>query len=83
MVREKELLLLPVTGTDTQWYKNIKRNPHVTVSADHETLNGKLRIINQKTLVDEVIALFVKKYGASDIRKYYPKPNVAASLPLD
>ena len=76
-------MLLPVTGTDSQWYKNIKRDPQVTVSAGDQTLNGRLRIIAQKPEVNDVIALFIEKYGSSDIRKYYPKPNVAASLSLD
>lgn len=59
------------------------RNPQVSITAGNNKLDGKLRIIAQKTKVDEVIALFIEKYGASDIKKYYPKPNVAASLSLD
>jgi hypothetical protein len=82
-VRGKELLLLPVTGTDTEWYKNILRDPRVTVTSGQQMLKGKLHTITQKTQVDEVIALFERKYGASDIKKYYPKPNVAASISLD
>ena len=82
-VRDRELFLLPVTGTDTQWYKNILRNPRITLSSRQQKLSGKLRTITQKKQVDEVIALFEKKYGPSDIKKYYPKPNVAASLSIE
>jgi hypothetical protein len=81
-IRGKELLLLPVTGSDTEWYKNILRDPGVTVTSGRQTLKGRLRTITEKNEVDDVIALFEKKYGASDIKKYYPKPNVAASLSL-
>ena len=74
---------MPVTGTDTQWYKNILRDSQVSISSGQQKLQGKLRTITQKKQVDDVISLFEKKYGASDIKKYYPKPNVAAGLTLD
>jgi deazaflavin-dependent oxidoreductase (nitroreductase family) len=80
VVRGKELLLLPVTGTDSQWYKNILRDPQVKISASRQTFNGKLHVITEKKQVEEVIELFKGKYGPSDIKKYYPKPNVATSL---
>jgi hypothetical protein len=42
-----------------------------------------LRPIIGKREVARVIQLFEKKYGARDVKRYYPNPNVAASLPLD
>ncbi len=83
VLREKELLLLPVTGTDSEWYKNVLQNPQVKLHTSQQTFEGKLRLITQRKQVDEVIELFNRKYGASDIKKYYPNPNVAASLQLD
>jgi deazaflavin-dependent oxidoreductase (nitroreductase family) len=82
-LRGTELLLLPVTGTDSQWYKNILRNPQVKIRSSQQSFNGKLRTITGKKQVDEVIELFRGKYGPSDIKKYYPKPNVAGTLLLD
>lgn len=76
-------MLIPVTGTDAQWYKNIQHDPQVTVSSGKQTLKGKLRTITQRDQVARIIALFEEKYGASDFKKYYPKPNVAASLSID
>jgi len=82
-LRGEELLLLPVTGTDSQWYKNILRDPQVKIRSSQQTFNGRLRTITGKKQVDEVIELFRGKYGPSDIKKYYPKPNVAATMLLD
>jgi deazaflavin-dependent oxidoreductase (nitroreductase family) len=82
-LRGEELLLLPVTGTDSQWYKNILQHPQVKIRSSQQTFNGRLRTITGKKHVDEVIELFKGKYGPSDIKKYYPKPNVAATLLLD
>ena len=83
VLKGTELLLLPVTGTNSQWYKNILQDPRVKVSSSGQTVAGKLRPITGKKEVDEVIELFKGKYGPGDVKRYYPNPNVAASLPLD
>lgn len=83
VLRGTELLLLPVTGTDSQWYKNVLLNPQVKINASQQTFNGKLRVITEKRRVNEIIELFKGKYGSSDIKRYYPNPNVAATLQLD
>lgn len=82
VLKGKELLLLPVTGTDSQWYKNILQDPRVNISSTGQRFNGKLQTITEKKQVEKVIELFREKYGASDVKRYYPKPNVAASLLL-
>ena len=83
VLRGTELLLLPVTGTDSQWYKNVLRDPQVRIRSSRQAFNGRLRTMTEKKQVDEVIELFKEKYGPSDIKKYYPNPNVAATLILD
>jgi len=83
VLRGPELLLLPVTGNDSQWYKNVLRNPQVKLRSSQQSFKGKLRAITERKQVDEVIELFKGKYGYSDIKKYYPSPNIAASLQLD
>ncbi|TMI10209.1 nitroreductase family deazaflavin-dependent oxidoreductase [Candidatus Bathyarchaeota archaeon] len=83
VLRGTELLLLPVTGTNSQWYKNILQDPNVKITSNGQTLAGKLRPITGKREVAEVIQLFEAKYGPRDVKRYYPNPNAAASLPLD
>jgi deazaflavin-dependent oxidoreductase (nitroreductase family) len=83
VIEGTDLLLLPVTGTNSQWYKNILQNPQVKITSNEQTITGKLRPMTGKREVIEVIKLFEKKYGARDVKRYYPNPNVAASLPLD
>jgi len=55
----------------------------VKITSSGQTLAGKLRPITGKGEVAEVIQLFEEKYGGRDVKKYYPNPNVAASLRLD
>ena len=72
-----ELYLLPVRGSDTQWYKNVLKDPSIQVEARGE--NAKLRAvpITDKAQVSSVVERFRTKYGASDVKKYYSKFDVA------
>src|SRR5438093_13761369 len=83
VLRGTELLLLPVTGTSSQWYKNILQDPQVKIASSGQTITGKLHPITGKREVGEVIQLFEKKYGPRDVKRYYPNPNVEAGLTFD
>ena len=74
---EDELYLLPVRGSDTQWYKNVLKNPSIQV--DVRGANAKLKAvpITDKAQVSSVVERFRTKYGASDVKKYYSKLDVA------
>jgi hypothetical protein len=78
----KELMLLPVKGSSTQWYKNILKDPWAKISLAGQTYTGKTQPIKDKRGVSEVVELFRKKHGAGDVKKYYSKLDVAARLPL-
>ena len=82
VVRGDDLLLLPVKGSLTHWYKNILKNPRVKISVKGQSHDGQAQSVTEQKKVSEVVELFRKKYGAEDIRKYYPKLDVAARLPL-
>src|SRR5207245_10492666 len=51
------VLLLPVTGTNSQWYKNIVQTPQVKITSSGQTIAGKLRTITRQGDVAEVIQL--------------------------
>ena len=78
----KELLLLPVKGSSTQWYRNILKDPWAKISLAGQTYTGKTQPIRDKKGVSEVVELFRKKHGVGDVKKYYSKLDVAARLPL-
>lgn len=78
-----KLLLLPVQGSDTQWYKNVLENPSIRIDA--RGARGEFRAVpvtDAKTL-KSVVEKFREKYGAKDVKKYYSKFDVAALVPLD
>jgi len=77
VLHEDKLYLLPVQGSDTQWYKNVLKNPSIRIAAAGEEAEFKTITISDATQVSSVIEKFRAKYGASDVRKYYSKFDVA------
>jgi deazaflavin-dependent oxidoreductase (nitroreductase family) len=72
-----ELYLLPVTGSDSQWYKNVLRNPSIQVKAGGSEAEVKAIPIKDAKQVSSVVEKFRQKYGAGDVKKYYSKFDVA------
>jgi len=69
--------LLPVSGSDTQWYKNVLENPALRVEAGGQKAELKAEPLTDAKRVSAVVEKFRTKYGAGDVKKYYSKFDVA------
>jgi len=74
---EGKLYLLPVKGSDTQWYKNVLKKPVIRIDARGEDGEVKAVPLTEATQVAAVVEKFRAKYGAGDVKKYYSKFDVA------
>lgn len=74
---DDKLYLLPVEGSDTQWYKNVLKNPLIRIAARGAEAEGHAVPITDSAQVSSVVARFRAKYGAGDVKKYYSKLDVA------
>src|SRR5438105_9214461 len=73
-VLEKEnLYLLPVQGSETQWYKNVLSNPTIGIVARAAEAKFQASPITNAKRVSSVVEKFREKYGAKDVKKYYSK----------
>jgi deazaflavin-dependent oxidoreductase (nitroreductase family) len=72
-----KLCLLPVSGSDTQWYKNVLVNPSIQIEAGAAKAERALVPVTDPKQVASVAEKFRAKYGASDVKKYYSKLDVA------
>ena len=63
------LYLLPVQGSDTQWYKSELKNPSLKIEVGGTEAEFKTIPVTDKQ-VSSVVERFRDKYGASDVRKY-------------
>lgn len=71
------LYLLPVSGSDTQWYKNLLKDPSIRIEARGAEGQLEAAPITDAKQVSSVVEKFRKKYGAGDVKKYYSKFDVA------
>lgn len=77
-VWEKDTLsLLPVQGSDTQWYKNVRKNPTLRIEARGAEAECKVVPVTDAEQVSAVVEKFRAKYGKDDVKKYYSKFDVA------
>jgi deazaflavin-dependent oxidoreductase (nitroreductase family) len=77
-----KLYLLPVQGSDTQWYKNVLQNPSIRVDARGVEAEFRATPMTDPTAVKSVVEKFREKYGAKDMKKYYSKFDVAVVVAL-
>ena len=82
VLEDGELYLLPVNGSDTQWYKNVLKNPSIRIDAGGDAAELRAVLVTDSKQVSSIIEKFRAKYGASDVKKYYSKFDVAVLADL-
>ena len=78
----EKLYLLPVSGSDTQWYKNVLKNSSIQIETSGAETTLNVAPITDAKQVASVTERFRKKYGARDLKKYYSKLDVAIVAPM-
>ena len=79
---EESLFLVPITGSDSQWYKNVRQTPMIQVSSNGTALSTSATPITEPDRVDHVVEMFRDKYGADQVEANYPKRDVAVQVAL-
>ena len=77
-----KLYLLPVQGSDTQWYKNLLRHRKIGISARGAEAEFHTAPVADPKAVALIVETFREKYGAKDVEKYYSKFDVAVVVAL-
>jgi deazaflavin-dependent oxidoreductase (nitroreductase family) len=77
VLEDDTLYLLPVQGSDTQWYKNVLKNPSIYIESGGAKAEVRAVPVKDATQVKSVVEKFRDKYGAKDVKKYYSKLDVA------
>jgi deazaflavin-dependent oxidoreductase (nitroreductase family) len=76
------LLLLPIHGADTGWYRNIVKTPEIRLAADGAELRATGKPIEDAAAVTDTVQKFGNKYGADRVAEYYPKQDAFVEVPL-
>ena len=78
----KKLYLIPVKGSDTDWYKNLRKTPTIRLEARGKTFTTSARLLTDEAQIGKVLEKFRDKYGRN-VKSYYPKLDVAVEVPLE
>jgi deazaflavin-dependent oxidoreductase (nitroreductase family) len=82
-VQEGETLyLVPVRGSDSDWYRNLLKTPTARLAAGDAQVTAEATPITDAASVNDVLDKFRDKYGAGDVASYYPKQEAAAEVSL-
>ena len=82
VVEGDKLYLLPVQGSDTQWFQNLLRNRRIRISARGAEAEFKATVVEDPKVVAAIVDKFREKYGKADIKRYYSKFDVAVVVNL-
>src|SRR5438067_12886080 len=66
------LYLIPVKGSDTEWYKNLRKTPTLRLTSQGKTFTTSARLITDEAQLDKILEKFRDKYGRN-VKSYYPK----------
>ena len=80
--KDGKLRLLPVDGKRSAWYRNVAKNPMVEVDVSGKSATAKARAITDASEVAETMEMFRKKYGAGEVRRWYPGQDAAVELSI-
>ena len=76
------LFLLPVQGSNTNWYKNLLVDSTLKISVNGAETSARGKAITDSNRVDDIVRKFKSKYGEGEVKKYYTKFDVAAEVQL-
>src|SRR5579859_439564 len=68
VLEDGKLYLLPVNGSNTQWHKNLLKNPSLHIDAGRDVAQLKAVPFTDPQQVASVVEKFRAKYGAADVK---------------
>ncbi len=78
----EKLFLLPVGGSDSNWYKNLLKTPAIGLAADGAEFRTNAKPIEDAAGVDDVVERFRARYGSDRVTAGYQKLDAAVEVPL-
>lgn len=77
-----KLYLLPARGSRTEWYKNLKNNPTIQLTARGKQISTRASQLTEAPRVQTIIDEFRNRYGAGQVNSLYKVLDVVVEVPL-
>jgi hypothetical protein len=79
---DDKVLLLPVGGSGSNWFKNVQKTPTIGLAAAGADAQVDANATEDPSAVGHVVEAFGAKYGADRVKEYYPGVDAAVEVPL-
>ncbi|MCL5067305.1 MAG: hypothetical protein M1368_03000, partial [Thaumarchaeota archaeon] len=65
--------IVPVKGTDSNWFKNLAKDPSIELAVDDSTISSKASLVRDSNQAKQVIEKLIAKYKSEWSESYYTK----------
>jgi hypothetical protein len=69
VLEDEKLYLLPLQGSDTQWYRNVLKSPSIRIDTRGVEAEFRTAPVTDPKAVASIVEKFREKYGAKDVKK--------------
>jgi deazaflavin-dependent oxidoreductase (nitroreductase family) len=76
------LYLIPVRGSDSEWYKNVLAKPTIRLATEGTEWTARARPVKDASRVREIVDALRAAHGADEVKKYYSKLDTAVEVAL-
>jgi hypothetical protein len=77
-----KLELLPMYGLKTKWFAAIEKAGKIDLRVKEWKKTSKPKILRDSKAIDDIKRRFSVKYGARQVKQYYPTSDVALEISL-
>ena len=80
--QDDNVFLMPLAGSDSDWYKNVRHTPRVEIARDGMALATDATPVTDAERVRRVEEMFRAKYGSDQVDALYSRRDVAVRIAL-
>ncbi len=80
--REEKVMLVPMKGSDNNWFKDLVKDPQIELSVNEIGIPSKATLVRDSNQVKKVLDKFRAKYKSVWSESYYSKRDVYVEVPL-
>ena len=79
---EEKVILVPMKGSDNEWYKDLVEEPQIELGVDDITIPFKAKLVRGPAHVEKALDGFRAKYKSMWSESYYTKRDVYVEVPV-
>ncbi|HZW57522.1 MAG TPA: nitroreductase/quinone reductase family protein [Nitrososphaerales archaeon] len=79
---EKKVELVPVKGSDSNWFKDLVKDPRIELSVDDTSIASKATLVRDPNQAKKILDKLRAKYKSEWSESYYTKRDVSVEVPV-